>query len=49
VRARIKNPALTVAVAAEAAEELGVSATHAGVSERARYLHHFAMVFGREG
>ena len=46
---RIKNPALSVPDAFEAAQELGVSATNAAVSESSLYLQRFAVLFGGEG
>jgi hypothetical protein len=49
MQARIKNPALGVPVALEVAQELGVSASNAGVSESRLCLRRFAVVWGREG
>jgi hypothetical protein len=49
MQARIKNPALTVPGAFEAAQKLGASATTAGIPETTLYLQRFAGLFGREG
>lgn len=48
MQARLKNPALTVPSALEAAQKLGASATTAGIPETTLYLQCFAGLFGRE-
>jgi len=49
MQARVKNPALTVPGALEAAQKLGASATTAGITETTLYLQRFAGLFGGEG
>ncbi len=49
MEARVKNPALTVAGALEAAQKLGVSPTATGIPEITLYLQRFAGPSGREG
>jgi hypothetical protein len=49
MQARVKNRALTVPGALEAAQKLRASATTAGIPETTLYLQRFAGPFGREG
>jgi hypothetical protein len=48
MQARVKNPALTVPGALEAAQKLRASAATAGIAETMFYLQRFAGLFGRE-